>query len=72
MTELPLVLRSADVVLLTSLSRATIWRRIAAGRFPKPIKLGGCHPQSASGWVREEILAWIDKQRGERDQPQAA
>jgi predicted DNA-binding transcriptional regulator AlpA len=71
MTELPLILRSPDVVRLTSLSRATIWRRIAADRFPKPIKLGGGHPQSASGWIREEILVWIEKQRGKRDHIQA-
>jgi prophage regulatory protein len=68
MTDLPLILRSADVVRLTGLSRATLWRRIAAGRFPQPVKLGRSCPQGASGWIRDEVLAWIDKLRRERDE----
>jgi prophage regulatory protein len=72
MTELPLILRSADVVRLTGLSRATIWRRVKARTFPAPVKLGGSHPQSAAGWTREEVLAWVDGLRRERDQAHAS
>lgn len=52
----PAFYRIADVVRLTSLSRATVYRRIADGRFPKPVHLGG----RACGWTPEELQAWID------------
>ncbi|MBN9475858.1 MAG: AlpA family phage regulatory protein [Burkholderiales bacterium] len=52
----PAFYRIADVVRLTALSRATIYRRIADGRFPRPVHLGG----RACGWVPDELQAWID------------
>ncbi|WP_442598281.1 AlpA family phage regulatory protein [Parapusillimonas sp. JC17] len=36
-----------DVIRITALSRATIYRRIAEGRFPRPVNLGG----HACGWT---------------------
>ncbi|TXI44139.1 MAG: AlpA family transcriptional regulator [Lysobacter sp.] len=39
----------------TGLSRSEIYRRIALGEFPAPIKLG----LRASAWSKHEIDAWI-------------
>lgn len=39
----------------TGLSRSEIYRRIALGEFPAPIKLG----LRASAWSKQEIDAWI-------------
>jgi prophage regulatory protein len=44
------------VVRITALSRATSYRRIAEGRFPAPVHLGG----RASGWASDALQAWID------------
>jgi prophage regulatory protein len=40
---------------ITSLSRATIYRRVAAGTFPKPINLGG----RRVAFAREDVDQWI-------------
>ena len=42
----PAFYRLRDVMRITALSRSTIYRRIAEGRFPAPIHLGG----RASAW----------------------
>ncbi|SAI51886.1 transcriptional regulator [Bordetella trematum] len=52
----PAFYRLADVVRITALSRATIYRRIAEGRFPRPVHLGG----RACGWTTAALQAWID------------
>ncbi|WP_338404896.1 helix-turn-helix transcriptional regulator [Achromobacter xylosoxidans] len=52
----PAFYRLADVVRITALSRATIYRRIAEGRFPRPVHLGG----RACGWTPAALQAWID------------
>lgn len=43
-----------DVINQTSLSQATIYRRIAAGIFPKPRPLGG----NRVAWREADIEAW--------------
>ena len=48
-------------------SKATIWRWIAEGRFPKPIKIG----PNSSGWVEGEIAAWQQARIAERDRVHA-
>jgi prophage regulatory protein len=48
-------LRFQDVLLLTGLSRSTIWRLERKGGFPKRIRLG----QNSIGWAEAEILAWL-------------
>lgn len=53
--ELPAYYRLRDVVRISALSRSTIYRRIAEGRFPAPVSLGG----KASGWAREAVQRWI-------------
>jgi len=37
----PAFFRIADVIRITALSRATVYRRIADGKFPPPVHLGG-------------------------------
>lgn len=56
----PAFYRMKDVIRITALSRPTLYRRIAAGRFPAPVKLGG----RASGWPAQALQAWIDDPTG--------
>jgi predicted DNA-binding transcriptional regulator AlpA len=51
----PAFYRIRDVVRITALARATLYRRIAAGRFPPPVHLGG----RACAWSRTALQAWI-------------
>jgi prophage regulatory protein len=41
---------------ITGLSGATLYRRIAEGTFPRPVKLG---PNSV-GWKASEVQEWMD------------
>jgi prophage regulatory protein len=41
---------------LTTLSRATIYRLIKIGKFPKQIKLS----ERSSGWVEDEVMEYLD------------
>jgi prophage regulatory protein len=50
------LLRLADVLLATSLGSSTIYRKIAANEFPRPLRLG---PGSVR-WRTSEVTAWID------------
>lgn len=54
-----------DVQAIVTLSGSEIYRRIAAGTFPKPISLG---PKS-SVWIEQEVQDWmaarIAESRGE-------
>lgn len=57
-------IKLAQVKDYTSLSTSEIYRRIAAGTFPKQITLG---PKSVA-WIESEVLQWCDSlaaQRGE-------
>lgn len=40
---------------LTSLSAATIYRRIKKGRFPPPIELG----ENRVAWLASEVQEWL-------------
>ena len=52
----PRVLRLREVSLLTRLSKATIYRLLNSGGFPRPIRLSA----RAVGWRTEEIDEWLD------------
>lgn len=62
MTSAPAFFRIADVMRITALSRATVYRRIADGIFPAPVHLGG----RACGWTPKALQAWIDDPGGYR------
>ena len=49
------ILRLPFVKSRTGLSRSTIYLRIAAGSFPKPVSLGS----RAVGWLESEIDGWL-------------
>lgn len=51
------ILRLPDVLLITGLSRSTVYLRVSEGMFPKPISLGG----RAVGWLEHEVQEWIDR-----------
>ncbi len=52
----------------TGLSRSEIYRRVQAGTFPAPIKLG----ERASAWDSREVARWIADRIAERDAKAAA
>lgn len=49
------LIRLPEVRKRTGLSRATIYRLIAAGQFPRQVKLS----LRASGWADSAVSAWI-------------
>ena len=59
------ILREAQVCALTGLSHATVRRRVAAGSFPPPVKLGDDRHGGASGWLASEVTRWIRSLRRE-------
>ena len=56
----PAFFRIRDVLRITSLSRPTLYRRIAARRFPPPVHLGG----RACGWSSLALQKWISDPEG--------
>jgi prophage regulatory protein len=66
MTERHLI-KLAEVQKRTALSRSSIYAKVAAGRFPKPVKQG-----ASSVWVDTEVQGWIDALIESRDQQHAA
>jgi excisionase family DNA binding protein len=55
MSDAPRLISMKQVTELTSLSRATIYRRIADRRFPRPVDLGG----RRIAFHRSELDRWI-------------
>lgn len=51
------ILRIEDVTLKSGLPKSTVYKAIADGKFPAPMKLLG---SKASGWLESDIDAWID------------
>ncbi|MGU5557793.1 helix-turn-helix transcriptional regulator [Aeromonas veronii] len=49
------LMKLTDVIRETRLSRATIYRLIAKGDFPKQIHLS----ERATAWLRNEVMDWI-------------
>ncbi|WP_401728021.1 helix-turn-helix transcriptional regulator [Stenotrophomonas muris] len=57
------LLRRADVLARVGIAKSTLYLRISAGTFPKPVHLG-----SSVRWVESEIDSWIQDQMEQRDQ----
>lgn len=51
------ILRLIDVITQTGLSKATLYRLMATGNFPRPLGL----TRSAVGWQESDIDEWISK-----------
>src|SRR5688572_8901841 len=58
----PAFFRLREVLRITALSRPTLYRRIAAQKFPAPVHLGG----RASGWAFASLQNWINDPEGYR------
>jgi prophage regulatory protein len=56
------VLRRKAVETKTGHSTSTIYEKMAAGEFPRPVKLG----VRAVGWLEDEIDAYIDQRIADR------
>jgi len=55
---------SRDAVLAQiPFSVATMWRQVAAGRFPKPVRIGA----RRVAFFQDEIDAWLARRITERD-----
>ena len=50
------LLRLRKVLEITGLYRSFLYRLIAAGKFPQPVRIG---PRTVR-WTLESILAWIE------------
>ncbi len=57
------ILRRDEVERATGLPRSTIYAKIAAGNFPKPIQLSA----RAVGWLESDIAAWQKSRIDARD-----
>lgn len=55
----PKLIRRKDVISMTSLSRSTIDRREAEGKFPQRLSLG----KNIVAWRLQDIVEWIDAQQ---------
>lgn len=60
--------RLPQVKARTGLSRSEIYRRIASGDFPQPVKLG----ERASAWPEHEVTEWCQSRIAARDAKAAA
>ncbi|AGM42904.1 helix-turn-helix transcriptional regulator [Aeromonas dhakensis] len=56
------LLKLKDVIAMTSLSKASVYRQMNDGKFPASVKIG---PRSVA-WVSSEIELWIEEKRNLR------
>jgi prophage regulatory protein len=59
-TPFKILLRLAQVLEIVPLSRSEIYRRVASGKFPRPVKIG----QRASAWDSDQIQAYVRDKLG--------
>ena len=52
-----------EVLRICGLSKSEIWRRVHAGTFPQPIRLG----RRCTRWNIAEVEAWVRERLDERD-----
>ena len=56
-----MIYRLSDVLAVTGLSKSTVYRYMAQGSFPKPIKLASEDtPASAVGWTEDSLHTWVE------------
>jgi predicted DNA-binding transcriptional regulator AlpA len=56
------LLRDHEAAAVLGCSKATLWRRVADGTIPKPVKIGGM-----SRWPRSEIVTVIEIAKNARE-----
>jgi len=59
--------RKPSVLQRTGMSNSTLYEEVAAGRFPRPVKIGA----RSVGWISTEVDAWIEQRIQQRDQEAA-
>jgi len=57
------LLRRSAVEELTGLPKSTLYRRVAEGSFPRPIRLG----RRAVAWPQSAIVEWIEARKAEAE-----
>jgi len=57
------LIRLTQVMECTGLARSTVYKFMAEGDFPKPVKLG----VRVAAWVEAEVLDWIETKVQSRD-----
>jgi prophage regulatory protein len=57
------ILRERATLELKGGGRSRLWNDVKAGTFPAPVRIGA----RAVGWFEDEILAWQQRLRAERD-----
>lgn len=57
------ILRLPGTIAKCGIGRDSVYRGAREGWFPKPVKLS----ERASGWLEDELDAWLDKRAAERD-----
>jgi len=50
------ILKLPEVVIRTGRSKSAIYRDVAKGKFPNPIKLS----ERSSGWIESEVEQWLE------------
>lgn len=56
MSQVDRLLRLRDVVVLVGLAKATIYRKVAAGEFPRPVTVG----KSSVRWRESDLARWVE------------
>jgi prophage regulatory protein len=54
--ELDRMLRIAEVLRITGVSAATIWRWVKESAFPAPVRLGA----NSVAWKESDVCAWLE------------
>ncbi|OBX17804.1 hypothetical protein A9995_14800 [Erythrobacter sp. QSSC1-22B] len=57
----PELLNVKEVAKLISLSRSSVYAKVAAGKFPTQLKL-----DESARWSKSEVMAWINEQAAKR------
>ena len=60
----PLLLSDRAAAFWLGLSRASLWRRVADGTLPQPVRIGG-----VTRWRRDELLAAVEAASAQRSNP---
>jgi prophage regulatory protein len=50
------ILRRSEVLHVTGVSRATLYRMLKAGNFPRPVEL----TENTVGWLQSSVKTWIE------------
>lgn len=57
------LLKLPEVIRRTSKSRTSVYRDIAAGKFPRPVLVGA----RGVAWLESEVMSWVAEQASKRE-----